>query len=323
MGYFNPVEFFSKAYLRPSTDVLMEAAPTILNAPLNKAQTALTNEQALKMRDTRNLYNKLLGGQGEALPEGTQVNDLLKNPLIRERLSLPQMEYDTFNVYNQDGTARRVSVPKGTNYSLGQGESFAKAANTQRKTREYVKDGITYSQDYDYDPVLTKETLVGEPYVKQEKKPALHKWYAADGTPFEDYFTEDEWTGAQNTIRASGGSLDKPELTPQKKQERINKLLADRSSIFKSRISIRKSNTLDAVATLLGQQNGLQAPAAGEPVDPGLLGDYDAALNMALANIDAELGRLGHKVEDGTGTGSSNDGSDVNDYIKRKLSGQK
>lgn len=324
MAYVNPVELFSKLYLQPSTTPLLEAAPTILNAPLAKAQTALVNENVMKARQTRDLYNQIMGGQGSALPEGTQVTDMLSNPLIRSRLDLPQMEYDTFNVYNQDGTAKRISVPKGTNYELKQGESFAKAASAQRKSREYMKNGITYVQDYDYDPVLATEKLVGEPYVRQEQKKTTHKWYAADGTAFEDDFTPDEWQTAQETIRKSGGSLDKPELTPQKKQERVNKLLDERANIFKSRIAIRKSNTLDTFAAILGQKSGLKAPVAGATVSPDLLDEYDAALDLALSNIDAELGRLGHSVSDSPeDSGAPESESNVNDYIKRKLSGQK
>lgn len=331
MAYINPGQFLASR-LQPGTDDLLRLFPTIVQAqqanrsfalkkPLVEAQIDLAQENALKLRQARNLFNRLMGGQGDAIEGDKTPDEMLKNPMVRKTLGLPAITYDTFNIYGPEpGQGRKVSVQKGKGYELKSGESFTAPRSLQRKSRDIIdkETGNTMTHEYDYDPVLRKEYPVGEPYLKKEPEKQLHEWYNENGEKFSDYFTQDEWSTAEATIRTSGGLFEKPELTPQKKTERINKLLDQKSEIFKSKINIRQKGYIDALALQIGQAAGIAPIAADGTVTPEMINEYDAALDEYLANIEKELANLGYKSGTDEGAGEK---TTADDYIKRALSG--
>lgn len=323
MAYINPAQLLAP-YLQPLSRTAVSLFPTVLEQqrlrPLTAAQTALTQERLKELQDVRNLYNRMMGGVGRALPQGMTPEKALQNSLIRSRLKLPQLQYDTFTIHGPQGETKRVAVPKGTQYSPPEGWSLTAPRKLERKTRTYIDEatGRKMVQEYDFDPITRKEIPVGKPYISQTEPRRKMEWWSADGEKFSDYFTEEEWGKVQDIIRKSGGKFEKPELTAQKRNKRINDLLDQRSKIERAKITIRQRGVLDAFAASLGQAAGLSSVQEGASVTPEMINAYEEQLDLQLSNIQRELKELGYEEQ----KKADKEEEAVSEYIRKKLGAQ-
>lgn len=158
MPYINPGQYLAP-YFEPQSQTALRFMPVIqqqqelqAKLPYMKAQAAHANEQALQLQSARNLYNQMMGGQGETLPAGTEPGKLLTSNPWKEEVVRHYLGLGAARETPQEAAAKALAVEQTTRPIKIQGEVERQKALTPgeveraRLTRESPEEEVRRQQ---------------------------------------------------------------------------------------------------------------------------------------------------------------------------------